>query len=57
MEKIKDNTTFIVDIKDNQHATWQGTVEWVQERRTENFRSMLELFKLIDSAMEESKTK
>lgn len=57
MEKNKGNTTFIVDIKSNQHATWQGTVEWVQERRTENFRSMLELFKLIDSAMEESKTK
>lgn len=57
MEKIKDNTTFIVDIKSNQHATWQGTVEWVQQRRTENFRSMLELFKLIDSAVEESENK
>lgn len=56
MEKMKE-ATFIVNIKDNQHATWQGSVEWVQSRKKENFRSMLELFKLIDSAVGKSDSK
>lgn len=51
MKKMKE-ATFIVTIKDNQHATWQGSVEWVQSRKKENFRSMLELLKLIDSVVE-----
>lgn len=45
--------TFIVDIKDNQNETWQGSLSWVQGNRTENFRSALELIKLIDSVVEE----
>lgn len=46
------NQTFIVDIKDNQNATWQGSLSWVQGNKKENFRSALELIKLIDSAIE-----
>lgn len=51
MEQLK-NQTFIVDIKDNQNATWQGSLSWVQGNKKENFRSALELIKLIDSAIE-----
>lgn len=46
------NQTFIIDIKDNQNATWQGSLSWVQGNKKENFRSALELIKLIDSAIE-----
>ena len=44
--------TFIVNIKNNQNHTWQGTVRWVGTQKEIPFRSALELIKLIDSAME-----
>lgn len=46
--------TFIVNIKNNQNHTWQGTVRWVEAQREIPFRSALELIKLIDSAMDTS---
>jgi len=42
---------FIVQIMNNQNYTWQGTITWAEEHRTEQFRSTLELIKLIDSAI------
>lgn len=53
-ESAKDKGTFIVKILNTQNSTWQGTVTWVEQRRTQNFRSALELLKLIDGAVEES---
>ena len=44
--------SFMIDIKDNQNETWQGSLLWIQESKQENFRSALELIKLIDSAVE-----
>ena len=44
--------SFIVDIRYQEHATWQGTVTWVNENKTQHFRSALELLRLIDSTME-----
>ena len=46
--------TFIVKILNKQNSTWQGSVTWVEEQRTQNFRSALELLKLIDGAMDEA---
>lgn len=46
--------TFVVDIKCRQNHTWQGTVNWVEQKKTLPFRSALELIKLMDSAMEEA---
>ena len=36
---------------DQQNATWQGSVTWVDEQREQYFRSTLELLKLIDGAL------
>lgn len=44
---------FLVDILYKQNSTWQGTVKWVNEKKTQNFRSALELIRLIDSTMED----
>ena len=44
---------FVVQILDRQNATWQGTVTRASERKTESFRSALELIRLIDSALKE----
>ncbi len=43
--------TFIVKVEYCQNGTWQGKVVWAEENRSERFRSMLELIKLMDEAM------
>lgn len=50
-KRLINNTTFIVEVKSTQHNTWQGVVSWVEENKKENFRSALELIKLLDSAI------
>lgn len=44
--------TFIVNIKNSQNHTWQGTVKWVERQEEVPFRSAIELIKLMDSALE-----
>ena len=51
-DRIKD--TFIIKILSRKNSTWQGTVTWVEEGRTQNFRSALELLKLIDGVLDEN---
>lgn len=46
--------TFIVHVQYCQNATWQGTIVWADEKQTSNFRSALEMLKLMDSAVEQS---
>ena len=47
-----NNGTFVVKIMNNQNSTWQGSVTWVEEQRTQQFRSALELLKLIDGVVD-----
>ena len=49
----REQGTFKVKILNQQNSTWQGTITWVEEQRVQNFRSALELLKLIDGALEE----
>lgn len=44
--------TFVVTVKSKENATWQGTVTWAEENRVEHFRSVLELIRLLNSAVE-----
>lgn len=43
--------SFVVSIKGTENHSWQGTITWVNGKKSENFRSALELIKLIDSAL------
>ena len=43
--------TFVVHIISQENATWQGQVTWLGRKETMNFRSFLELVKLMDNAM------
>lgn len=43
--------TFIVRVQHRQHSSWQGRVTWVDQDKTVYFRSVLELMKLIDGAI------
>ena len=51
MGKRKGNM-FVVEIKDTENKTWQGSITWTDIGRTEYFRSALELLKLIDSTLD-----
>lgn len=43
--------TFILEISDTQNQSWQGKLEWVQGRKKESLRSVLELLRLLDSVV------
>lgn len=47
-----EKQTFLIRIIENQNATWQGNVTWLNQKKTENFRSLLELIKMMDAAVE-----
>lgn len=44
--------SFLIQVLSQQNSTWQGTVTWTSTQETQPFRSVLELIKLIDSALE-----
>ena len=44
--------TFIVKIINKQNSTWQGAITWVEQQKTEHFRSALEMIKMIDGALD-----
>lgn len=48
---MKKGTTFVIKIRDEQHETWQGSILWVEKNKKCNFRSALELIKLMDEAL------
>lgn len=45
--------TFSVRIIFRQNASWQGSVSWLEGKREESFRSVLELILLMDGALRE----
>ena len=45
--------TFMIRLLFRQHASWQGSVTWIEGRGEQSFRSVLELILLIDSALED----
>lgn len=44
--------TFIIEVEDVQNGSWQGSIEWLQGKKKQAFRSLLELLNLLDSAVE-----
>ncbi len=48
----RNKGTFIVKIMNTQNSTWQGNLTWVEEQKTQNFRSALEMIKMIDGVLE-----
>ena len=49
-----DCATFHLKIFFRQNTSWQGTIRWVEGKKEESFRSVLELLFLMDSALRES---
>lgn len=53
LDKRGEKGTFIIQVQYRQNSSWQGKVVWVEENRTQHFRSALELIKLMDGALSE----
>lgn len=51
LEKRGDKATFIIQVQYRQNSSWQGEIVWVEENKTQHFRSALELIKLMDGAL------
>ena len=49
-----NKATFVIKIKFRQNATFQGSIQWIDKNKTRNFRSDLEMLKLIDEAISEN---
>ena len=46
--------TFEITVKFMQNSTWQGQIHWIDKNQKQNFRSALEMLKLMDEALVES---
>ena len=46
--------TFAIKVLFRQHTSWQGTITWLDEKKSQAFRSVLELVLLMDSALGEN---
>lgn len=44
--------SFLIRIQYRQNASWQGTIQWLEEKKTKHFRSELEMIMLINEAAE-----
>ena len=49
-----EKQTFLVEVVDQQNASWQGSINWLNRNKKESFRSALEMIRLMDSALTES---
>ena len=52
LSKHGDIGTFIVRVQHRQNSSWQGRLTWMEQNQTLNFRSIWEMIKLIESAMD-----
>ena len=48
-----EKCTFEVTVCFQQNATWQGRILWMEKNGVQNFRSALEMLKLMDEALTE----
>lgn len=46
-----EEATFILHVQFRQNSTWQGKLIWLEAEQEESFCSVLELLKLLDSAL------
>ena len=52
LSKHGDLGTFIVRVQHRQNSSWQGRLTWMEQDKTIQFRSVWELIKLIESAVD-----
>ncbi len=51
---LKRDVTFLIQVKFRQNASWQGNIQWVEQKLERHFRSVLEIMTLILEALQET---
>ena len=46
-----DLGTFIVRVQHRQNSSWQGRITWMDQNKTVYFRSIWEMIKLVEEAL------
>ncbi len=54
LEHKGDLATFVIHVQYRQNATWQGKIVWADRKSECNFRSALEMLKLMDMSLEQA---
>lgn len=54
-ENELDEASFLIQVKFQRNSTWQGSIKWIEENKTQNFRSVLEMIKLMDDSLQQDK--
>lgn len=44
--------SFLIRVQYKENTSWQGTIHWLEERKSHTFRSLLELITLLQEALE-----
>ena len=52
LNKHGDLGTFIVRVQHRQNSSWQGRITWMEHDKTISFRSVWEMVKLIENALD-----
>jgi predicted Rdx family selenoprotein len=55
--ETNSEASFLIRIQYRQNASWQGTIQWLEEKKTRQFRSELEMMMLINEAAEKANLK
>ena len=53
LRKHGDLGSFIIRVQHRQNSSWQGRITWMEEDKTVQFRSVWEMIKLIESAVDQ----
>ena len=48
-----EECSFEIKVQAVQNETWQGRIHWIEKRQKQDFRSALEMLKLMDEAITE----
>lgn len=51
LEKHGELGSFIIRVQHRQNSSWQGRITWMEENKTVNFRSIWEMIKLMEDAV------
>lgn len=51
MNVTSGGNNFVLEVKNSENSTWQGTITWVEGHKKEHFRSVIEMLRLIRSTM------
>lgn len=50
---MKSKQVFVLEVNKTENQSWQGKIKWIQGKKKESYRSVIELLRLMDSVVYE----